>query len=157
MYIVDIRVHLVELYWIPVRRGVAVGVVIRVVGTMRRAWNEKETIARMSGFSQGPPIMTCKKRAFENCHGLPAIGSPIACPLHFHRVSIRFPSGFPNKFTFQDYELSAGEASDLIAALGGASQQRAGYREPLGRWYLLIYWNALSATCQYYSHHLLCF
>ena len=35
-------------------------------------------------------------------------------------------------FTFQDYELSAGEASDLIAALGGASQQRAGYREPLG-------------------------
>jgi len=28
-----------------------------------------------------------------------------------------------------DYELSAGEASDLIAALGGASQQRAGYRE----------------------------
>lgn len=48
---VDIRVHPVELYLIPVGRGVAVGVVIRVVGTMRRVWNEKETIAAMSGFS----------------------------------------------------------------------------------------------------------
>ena len=32
----------------------------------------------------------------------------------------------------EDYELSAEEASELIAALGGTSQQRAGYREPLG-------------------------
>lgn len=32
----------------------------------------------------------------------------------------------------EDYELSAEEASDLIAALGGTSQQRAGYREHLG-------------------------
>eukprot|EP00438_Fugacium_kawagutii_P029994 Skav217721 [mRNA] locus=scaffold2294:354638:358822:- [translate_table: standard] len=32
----------------------------------------------------------------------------------------------------KDYELSAEEASDLIAALGGTSQQRAGYREHLG-------------------------